>query len=47
MIKDIQIKYILIGLIIIYFSQDILYTGGGSVIAQISLFAVLSISGIY
>lgn len=47
MIKDIQIKYILIGLIIIYFSQDILYTGGGSVIARMSLFAVLSISGIY
>ena len=43
-------KYIpntLLILIMIYFSQDILYEGGGSIIAQISLFTILIVSGIY
>lgn len=41
------IPNILLFLIVIYFSQDVLYTGGGSIIAQLSLFTILSVSGIY
>ncbi len=47
MIIDKYIPKILLLLIIIYFSQDILYTGGGSLIAQAILFAILAISGFY
>lgn len=41
------IPNILLLLIVIYFSQDVLYTGGGSIIAQLSLFVILGVSGIY
>lgn len=44
---DKYIVIILFLLIVIYFSQDVLYSGGGSPIAQVSLFLVFSISGFY
>ncbi len=37
----------LLVLIVIYFSQDILYTGRGSLIAQISLLTIFILSGFY
>lgn len=47
MIIDKYIPKTLLLLIIIYFSQNILYAGGGSLIAQASLFTILAISGFY